>query len=253
MLYLENQRQDDNCIQNAILVESPIMTGKRIISRQSLPDVIADDLRKRILSGEMVEAQTIRQEALAEEYDVSRMPIREALKRLNAEGLVELTNNRGATVIKHSLREIGEIFDVRALIEVDLFRRAIPEMTAADFARCRAILDEMENSYDIDDVARWGELNFQYHSALYAAAKRKLTDELLQRVNLHSDRYVRMHLSVMKQRESAKEEHRLLLSLAEEGDIEAGCKLLTLHVMRTKDQLLEMVAANRAAEKDKDA
>lgn len=226
------------------------MAGKRIISKKSLPDVIADDLRERILSGEIEEAETIRQEALAEEYDVSRMPIREALKRLNAEGLVELTNNRGATVTKHSLSEIGEIFDVRALIEVDLFRRAIPEMKASDFARCHSILDKMEDSYDADDVAKWGELNFQYHAALYAAAHRTLTNELVQRVSLQSDRYVRMHLSVMKQREPAKEEHRQLLSLAKDRDADAGCQLLTYHLMRTKSQLLEMVAANRASEKN---
>jgi DNA-binding GntR family transcriptional regulator len=248
LLYLEKQRQGDICIQNSITPESADMTGKRIISRQSLPDVIADDVRERILSGELAEGEIIRQEALAEEYDVSRMPIREALKRLSAEGLVEMTNNRGATVTKHSLHEIGEIFDVRALIEVDLFRRAIPEMTSSDFTRCRKILDEMELSYNADDVAKWGELNFQYHSALYAAAKRKLTHELLHRVSLQSDRYVRMHLSVMKQREPAKEEHRLLLSLAQERKVEAGCQLLTDHLMRTKDQLLEMVAANRASE-----
>ncbi|WP_428540066.1 GntR family transcriptional regulator [Profundibacter sp.] len=224
------------------------MAGKRIISRRSLPDVIADDIRERILSGEMAEGEIIRQEALAEEYDVSRMPIREALKRLDAEGLVLLSNNRGASVIKHSLREIGEIFDVRALIEVDLFRRSIPEMTSPDFTRCRDILDEMEQSYDADDVARWGVLNFQYHSALYAAAKRNLTNELLRRVSLQSDRYVRMNLSVMEQREPAKDEHRQLLALAEDRKVEAGCQLLYEHVMRTKDQLLELITANREAD-----
>lgn len=223
------------------------MTGKRTISRQSLPDVIADDLRERILSGEMTEGETIRQEALAEEYDVSRMPIREALKRLDAEGLVQLTNNRGASVTKHSLREIGEIFDLRILIEVDMFRRAIPNMTAKDFALCQRLLDKMEVSYNADDVAEWGVLNFEFHSALYAAAERKLTKELLQRVNLLSDRYVRMHLSVMQQREPAKNEHHKLLILAQEQEIEDGCSLLTNHLMRTKDQLLAMIAEKRAA------
>lgn len=223
------------------------MTGKRTISRQSLPDVIADDVRERILSGEMVEGETIRQEALAEEYDVSRMPIREALKRLDAEGLVQLTNNRGASVTKHSLREIGEIFDLRILIEVDMFRRAIPKMKAPDFARCQKLLAEMDASYDANDVAKWGGLNFEYHSALYAAAERKLTNDLLRRVNLQSDRYVRMHLSVMQQREPAKDEHHKLLALAHEQEIEEGCRLLTSHIERTKDQLLAMIAENRAA------
>lgn len=223
------------------------MTGKRTISRQSLPDVIADDVRERILSGEMAEGETIRQEALAEEYDVSRMPIREALKRLDAEGLVQLTNNRGASVTKHSIREIAEIFDLRILIEVDMFRRAIPKMTSADFTRCQKLLNNMEASYNADDVAKWGGLNFEFHSALYAAAERKLTNELLQRVNLQSDRYVRMHLSVMQQREPAKDEHHKLLLFAQEQEIEEGCSLLTRHIMRTKDQLLTMIAEKRAS------
>ncbi len=224
------------------------MAGTRAISKKILPEVIADDVRERILSGELAEGETIRQEALAEEYDVSRMPIREALKRLNAEGLVQLTNNRGASVTKHSLREIGEIFDLRILIEVDMFRRAIPQMTAKDFTLCSSILDEMEVSYNADDVGKWGQLNFAYHTALYAAAERNLTNELLNRIALQSDRYVRMNLSVMRQREPAKKEHSALLALAQAGEVDEACALLTHHILRTRDQLLKMIAANRAAE-----
>ncbi|UWR90618.1 GntR family transcriptional regulator [Phaeobacter inhibens] len=222
------------------------MAARRAISRNTLPDVIAADLRERILSGELAEGEPIRQEALAEEYDVSRMPVREALKRLDAEGLVLFTNNRGATVTKHSLREIAEIFDLRILVEVDLFRRSIPAMTTTDFARCSQILDEMDASYDADDVATWGALNHRYHSALYAAAERKLTNEVLQGLSLHSDRFIRMHLSVMKQREPAKAEHRDLLALAQARDIDAACAALTWHISRTKEELLTLVAENRA-------
>ncbi|MFV1463731.1 MULTISPECIES: GntR family transcriptional regulator [unclassified Phaeobacter] len=222
------------------------MAAKRAISRSTLPDVIAADLRERILSGELAEGEPIRQEALAEEYDVSRMPVREALKRLDAEGLVLFANNRGATVTKHSLREIAEIFDLRILVEVDLFRRSIPAMTSTDFARCSQILDEMDASYDADDVATWGALNHRYHSALYAAAGRKLTNEMLQGLSLHSDRFVRMHLSVMKQREPAKAEHRDLLALAQARNVEAACDALTRHISRTKEELLALVAENRS-------
>ncbi|GAA6177770.1 GntR family transcriptional regulator [Sulfitobacter pacificus] len=224
------------------------MAGKRAVIKQSLPEVIANDLRERILSGEMAEGEIIRQEALAEEYDVSRMPVREALKRLNAEGLVQWTNNRGGSVTKHSLGQIGEIFDLRTLIEVDLFRRAIPKMTKADFERSEKLLEEMETSYAEDDVGKWGSLNYAYHSALYRAAGRELTTELLDRINLQSDRYVRLHLSVMKQREPAKEEHRELLRLAKQGLVDEACEILAQHIGRTKDQLLEMVMAKRALE-----
>ncbi|KIC40652.1 GntR family transcriptional regulator [Ruegeria sp. ANG-R] len=222
------------------------MAAKRAIKKQSLPDVIADDLRQRILSGELAEGETIRQEALAEEYDVSRMPIREALKRLSAEGLVQWANNRGGSVTRHSLPEIGEIFDLRILIEVDLFRRAIPCMTNSDFARCEDILRQMETSYDKNDVGRWGKLNHAFHTALYAASRRNLTNELLDRVSLQADRYVRMHLSVMKQREPARKEHRDLLELAQSGKVEEACELLSRHIRRSKEQLLEMIAAKRS-------
>lgn len=224
------------------------MPRTRAIPRQSLPDVITNDLRERILSGEMAEGETIRQEALAEDYDVSRMPIREALKRLDAEGLVQLTNNRGASVTSHSLSEIGEIFDLRILLEVDLFQRAIPQMTEADFTKCEQLLADMDASYEAYDVGRWGSLNYEYHMALYGAADRNLTNEILQRVNLQSDRYVRMHLSVMEQREPAKKDHRDLLTLARAGKVDDACALLTRHIKRTKDQLLDMVIATRNAE-----
>lgn len=224
------------------------MHSKRTITRQSLPDVIAGDIRERILNGDLPEGFTIRQEALAKEYSVSRMPVREALKRLDAEGLVQLTNNQGATVTKHSLDEIGEIFDLRILIETDLFRRAIGSMTPQQIAQCEQIIEAMEASYNADDVGKWGALNFEYHSALYASAHRGLTNDVLQRINMQSDRYVRMHLSVMKQRAPAAKEHRDLLELARAGKADEACALLATHISQTKDNLLELMVAKRADE-----
>ncbi|MDA5557701.1 GntR family transcriptional regulator [Shimia sp. MMG029] len=224
------------------------MSATRAVKKQSLPELITNDLRERILSGDLKEGEAIRQELLAEEYEVSRMPVREALKRLSAEGLVQWENNRGGYVMKHSLREIGEIFDLRVLLEVDLFRRAIPKMGALEFEKCEEILTDMETSYRQDDVSRWGKLNYDYHCALYSAAGRRLSDEMLARLNVHSDRYVRIHLSVMRQREPAQQEHRKLLELARAGNVDGACELLTRHITRTKAELLEMIAAQRKDE-----
>ena len=212
------------------------MVGKRAVKKQSLPELIANDLRERILSGEIPEGDAIRQELLAEEYDVSRMPVREALKRLNAEGLIVWETNRGGSVVKHSLSEIGEIFDLRALIEVDLFRRAIPKMKTSDFRRCEDLLSKMDDSYAKGDVRHWGQLNHDYHTALYAAAERDLTDDLLARISMQSDRYVRIHLSVMKQRAPAQEEHRTLLSLAKDRDVDAAAALLGNHIFAHQER-----------------
>ncbi len=226
-------------------VDTITMPGQRAVQRQSLPDVIANDIRERILSGELEEGMPIRQDALAVEYDVSRMPIREALKRLDAEGLVVFTTNRGATVVKHSPAEVEEIFDLRTMLETDLFRRSIPRMTEADLIHCETLLEAMEVSYDTNDVGQWGALNSEYHLALYAAADRTLSAELLHRLNLQCDRYVRMHLSVMHMREPARADHRKLLEMARKRLIEEGCAILENHIQRTKQQLLELIAEKK--------
>ncbi len=222
------------------------MTKKRAVARQSLPEIIAADIRKRILDGELTEGELIRQEVLAEEYDVSRMPVREALRGLDAEGLVNFTTNRGATVSKHSVQEIGEMFDLRILLEVDLFQRSIPLMNEEHFARCEEILMSLEDAYQTGDVEKWGVLNTEFHAALYAAADRRLSSELVDRVNLQTDRYVRMQLVLSNRRTTAKKEHRELVELSRTGDIEAACALLVKHISRTKNQLLEMVAEKRS-------
>ncbi|MCZ2721835.1 GntR family transcriptional regulator [Marinomonas sp. 15G1-11] len=221
------------------------MAQKRAVVRQSLPDVIVADLRNRILSGDLAEGELIRQELLAEEYDVSRMPVREALKRLDSEGLVVFINNRGATVTKHSLDEIAEIFDVRKLLEVDLFKKAIPLMEESHFNQCEALLDEMEASYKEGNVADWGPLNAQFHGVLYQAANQKLTTQLLERVSLQANRYVSMHIDQLRKADNAEHDHRGLLELARKGDIEAAAELLCSHLENTKVQILELIASTR--------
>ncbi|ADZ89340.1 GntR family transcriptional regulator [Marinomonas mediterranea] len=221
------------------------MVQKRAVVRQSLPDLIVSDLRKRILSGELAEGCLIRQEMLAEEYDVSRMPIREALKRLDAEGLVVFQNNRGATVTKHTLEEIAEIFDVRILLEADLFRRAIPNMKNSDFHHCQNLLEEMDESYSAGRVADWGPLNSQFHSALYEAADRTLTNSLLERVSLQANRYVALHIDLLNHTDSARSDHTTLLELAKNGQVEDAVQSLTSHLESTKEQVLAYVERTR--------
>ncbi|MBJ7536336.1 GntR family transcriptional regulator [Marinomonas transparens] len=222
------------------------MTQKRAVVRQSLPDIIVADLRQRILSGDLAEGELIRQELLAEEYDVSRMPVREALKRLDAEGLVVFTNNRGATVTKHSLDEIAEIFDVRILLEVDLFTRAIPMMQDVHFDECETLLNEMKASYHAGDVAAWGPLNARFHRIFYDAANRKLTSNLLERASLQSNRYVSLHINELKNSETAQREHSDLLLLARQRDVKGAAAKLRSHIESTKLQVLEWISSTRS-------
>src|SRR5882757_9618607 len=115
------------------------------IKRQSLPETLAESLRERILSGEFKEGDPLVQEALAEEYEVSRMPVREALRQLEASGLVVLKTHKGAIVTSIPTEQIGELFELRALLECEILGHALPRMTDEHLAASKLILAQLED------------------------------------------------------------------------------------------------------------
>src|SRR5215472_15637926 len=133
----------------ALSVYSPTPAGSRAvfpIQRQTISSLTVEALRERILRGDFPEGAPLRQDALADELGVSRIPVREALRQLEAEGLVTFSPHRGAVVASLSLSEIDELFELRADIECDLMRRAIPRMTAEQLERANTVLDEFEDA-----------------------------------------------------------------------------------------------------------
>ena len=100
------------------------------LRRQTLTSMTADAIRERILRGHYPEGEPLRQDGIGTELGVSRIPVREALRQLEAEGLVTFNPHRGAVVSTLSLKEIRELFELRADIEGDLIRRAVPHMTS---------------------------------------------------------------------------------------------------------------------------
>src|SRR5512140_2892556 len=103
------------------------------IQRQSLADAVAERLREQITNGELHEGEQLRQDAIAKEFQVSRIPVREALLHLEAEGLITTVANRGAVVSALSPEEIEELFDIRSVLECHALRLAIPNLTEEHF------------------------------------------------------------------------------------------------------------------------
>src|SRR5678815_5398232 len=99
---------------------------RRLRRATSTPDLIAESLREEILRGVLAPGQALRQEELAERFGVSRLPVRDALLRLEAQGLVHVYPNRGAFVISLSADEVSEIYEMRILLEGDIIERAVP-------------------------------------------------------------------------------------------------------------------------------
>jgi DNA-binding GntR family transcriptional regulator len=215
------------------------------IQRQTIASMTVEALRERILRGDYPEGEPLRQDALAEELGVSRIPVREALRQLEAEGLVTFSPHRGAVVSSLSLDEIDELFELRAEIESDLIRRAMPKMTREQLDRATDVLDEFEDALEKGESARWGPLNWHFHAALYAPADRKFTMGVLQKLHQQSDRYFRMEVLLAHGGKRANEEHREIAAAVKKKDTKAAMQLMRDHILGAGRSLVELLQQQR--------
>jgi DNA-binding GntR family transcriptional regulator len=218
----------------------------RRIKRQSVPETLRESLQERILNGEIREGDWLIQDAIAEEYDVSRMPVREALRQLEACGLVVMRTHRGAIVTSIPTEQVEELFELRATLECDVLRLALPRMTDLDIAEARSILDRLDASYAQGDVGSWGNLNWAFHRRLYEPAARVQTLNILQGINLQVERYVRLHLLLTHGADEAVREHRELLRLCAVRATDAAVGYLRQHILGTRSNLVTALRAHRA-------
>lgn len=227
---------------NARQSESPI-------KRQTVASALVDELRQRILNLDMAEGEQLRQDTVAETYGVSRIPVREALLQLEAEGLVSGSHHRGYTVTRLSLADIRELFDLRALIEPDLLQHAMPHIGEADLERAREVLATFDGMLAQESsVGEWGELNWRLHSALYAPAARERSLQIARNLHHNADRYLRLQLRLGGHATAgrARDEHRRLVDLCAAGETAEAVRLLNAHILSARDDLLVFLAERRA-------
>lgn len=218
------------------------------IKRQGLPAALAESLCERILNSEFKEGDALIQDAIAQEYDVSRMPVREALRQLEASGLVAMHLHKGAVVTSLPEEQILELFELRGLLETDVLVHAIPKLTDKHLAASQALLMDLERAYRERDIASWGRLNWEFHRSLYAPSERTQSLAILQGINLQTDRYIRLQLLLTGAIEDAEQEHRELLRLCTAREVERAIPYLRAHILNAGRDLLAALRAHRAAQ-----
>ncbi|MFM1991969.1 MAG: hypothetical protein RJA99_4926 [Pseudomonadota bacterium] len=216
------------------------------LKHRTLASAVVDRLREQILSNAYPAGTALRQDALAASFGVSRIPVREALFQLEAEGLVQMVPHKGAVVTELSLEEVNDVFDLRVLLEVRLFRDSIARLEAADFEAIDAVQARFETAIRERDLARWGVLNQELHAALYARAELPQTSAVVAALLQKSDRYTRVQLSSDAARRRAGREHSELIELARAGRVDEACEFLATHIEAVRADLLRMVKAPAA-------
>src|SRR6266700_1962721 len=225
-----------------------ITTPESAIPRQSLTSAVADKLREEIIRGAIPEGAQLRQDAIAMQYHVSRIPVREALRQLDAEGLITIVPNRGAIVPALSPTDIEELFTIRALLEPEILKHSIPRLTEADFSEADAVLSKYEDELRQEEhVSSWGRLNWQFHSILYSRADRPHSMSIIRNVNNSGERYTRLQLYLTHGIARANEEHHKILELCRLRDVPAACKLLRQHIQYAGQSLKQVLQDRRDA------
>lgn len=219
------------------------------VERKTVAEAVADTLRMRILSGDLGEGEQLRQEVLAAELGVSRIPLREAFRLLEGEGLITIAPHRGAVVAVRSPEEIGELFDLRVLLEPDILRHAIPRLTERDLREAGDILAGYNKALAARDVEAWGRLNTQFHLALYRPAERPRSLALVRSLLDQTDGYTRMQLLLTGGQSRAQREHTELLELCRARKTTAAAKLVEDHVREAGRSLVDFMRKQAARKK----
>lgn len=208
----------------------------------TIAQTVAQQVREQILKREIVGGEPLRQEAIAKTFGTSIIPVREALRQLEAEGLVELKTRRGAVATTFTLDQALEWIHLRCLIETELIGIAILNLTDKDIQKAKEILGRfdaaMDNRREID---HWSEYNWEFHSALYAPAKRPETMKVLADLHKKCDRYIRLQLLSGDHITRAEEEHQELIDLCRKRQKRAAKSLIHRHIVGVEEDLVEQL------------
>jgi DNA-binding GntR family transcriptional regulator len=197
---------------------------------------IADALRAAILSGDLAPGTRIRQEEIAGQYRASRVPVRDALRILEADRLVTLVANTGAWVSHFSLAECEEMYQVRERIEPLLLRYSFPALGAETIEQIAQLAGAIEQAADIDEILRYDR---EMHMLSYSGASTVVLGDTVERVWNTTHRY-RRAFTLLLDADGLRvlhEEHRMLVNALRAADIEMAELVLHSHIARTRKQL----------------
>lgn len=215
------------------------------IPRQSLAGAVTDKLREKIFRGELKAGERLLQDLIADEFRVSKIPVREAFCHLEAEGLIKIVANHGAIVSTVEPAEIEQMFEARAVLECFILRQAMPNLTKLDFEIADLNLDGYEHLMEGNpDPSRWGEWNWEFHSLFYSRANRPVMMAILKTLNTNCNRYYQMVLLLTGNIHYTSKSHRALIDVFRSGDVEVACNALWQHLMGASKVVTEFIKKN---------
>jgi DNA-binding GntR family transcriptional regulator len=211
----------------------------RIKKRKTKPlsEEILRQLRREILDGAFRPGERIRQEDLARRYGTSRIPVREALKQLETEGLVSLTSNVGARVASLEVGELDDIYLMREQLEPLAIRLSTPNLTEEDIDALRQLVEAMDVAADIEDPSEWIKLDRQFHFRTYAGVDRPRLLKVIESLWDGTQQYRRAYVRLTGRFAAAQQDHLQILEALSARHARQAEKLSLRHIKRTRLEL----------------
>ncbi len=207
-------------------------TPNETIQRVSMVDNVTERLRRDLLAGEIRPGERIKVAELEKRFGVSHIPIREAVRRLESEGLIIAAPQRAAVAAGVDLEDLAGLYDLRRIIECEVIRRSVAAMTPEQVDSVEQALETLEAvASDHDSPAFW-ELHRDFHWALLEPGASAWIERVLDQIWLASQRYVRLFVSQTV--DDAMRDHRELLDFCRIGDGNGASELLRRHLDRTE-------------------
>lgn len=201
---------------------------------QITADPIYESIKSAIIAGELPPGEPLRQDEIAKSHGVSKIPVREALLRLEVDGLVLFRKNKGAIVRGLSTEEVLNLMDIRVALECKALELAIPSMVDSDFTAARALLDTYSHE---TDYKSWSVLNVRFHQILYEPCGNALLLEMIDDVRSRMGPFVRTLMSETSGLKRPHQEHIAILDAAAKGKTEQAVELLRKHIETTKKEM----------------
>lgn len=203
-------------------------------SAQPLSAGLYLEIQKDILSGELESGSKLTEAAVCKRYSVSRTPVREAFRQLEADGLIENIPNRGAFVTGLSKRDISDLFDLRSLFEIQAVEWAIKRMTAEDIDALRETVEFMEFYTLKDDIEKVLSFNSQFHNIIYAGTKNRMIQKTLSTYQTYLKHSAPAKTFTSDFIRTILEEHKAIFDAFENKNVAAGRKAMEYHMAQTK-------------------
>jgi DNA-binding GntR family transcriptional regulator len=198
-------------------------------------------IREKILTGVYPPGSALLQDVIAAEFGVSKIPVREALVQLRAEGLVDVFAHRGFQVRPLSSAEVDEVFRLRAQIEPGAVAEGIRRAQPEDLDAARLAFGNLNDALAAGELYESGDLNRTFHLALIVPRLQPIAAEILSRLHTLSQRYVRMHLLPPGRVKRANQEHSDLYHAWTSGNVPEVIRLTHVHIETTRDDLAQLL------------